>query len=46
MSAGFVGLGQVIGLTTTMFAVINVVLTVGWLGVARRIAGEHRHRMR
>jgi ATP:ADP antiporter, AAA family len=43
-SAGFVGLGQVIGLTTSSFAGINVGLTIVWLWVARQIAREHRRR--
>jgi ATP:ADP antiporter, AAA family len=44
VSAGFVGLGQLIGLATSAFAGINVVLTIVWLGVARQIAKEHRRR--
>jgi ATP:ADP antiporter, AAA family len=44
ISAGFVGLGQVMGLTTAAFAGINVVLTIGWLWVARQISKEHRRR--
>jgi len=44
VSAGFVGLGQVAGLTVAAFAGINVVLTIVWLGVARQIAREHRRR--
>jgi AAA family ATP:ADP antiporter len=44
LSAGFVGLGQVAGLTVSAFAAINVTLTVLWLWVARRIAQEHRRR--
>jgi AAA family ATP:ADP antiporter len=44
VSAGFVGLGQITGLTTAMFAGINVALTVVWLAVARLIAREHRRR--
>jgi ATP:ADP antiporter, AAA family len=44
VSAGFVGLGQITGLTTAMFAGINIVLTVVWLAVARAIAREHRRR--
>jgi AAA family ATP:ADP antiporter len=43
-SAGAVYVGQVVGLTTAAFAGINVVLTVGWLWVASRIAREHRKR--
>jgi AAA family ATP:ADP antiporter len=44
VSAGAVYVGQVAGLTTAAFAGINVVLTVAWLGVASRIAKEHRKR--
>jgi ATP:ADP antiporter, AAA family len=44
VSAGFVGLGQLVGLTVSAFAGINVVLTIVWLGVARQIAREHRRR--
>src|SRR5215471_17806256 len=44
VSAGFVGLGQVVGLTTSAFAGINVLLTIVWLWVAARIATEHRRR--
>jgi hypothetical protein len=44
VSAGFVGLGQVIALTTSAFAGINVLLTIVWLWVAARIAREHRRR--
>ena len=44
VSAGFVGLGQVLGLTTAAFAGINVVLTIAWLSVARQIAKEHRRK--
>jgi AAA family ATP:ADP antiporter len=44
LSAGAVYIGQVAGLTTATFAGINVVLTVAWIGVARRIAKEHRKR--
>jgi AAA family ATP:ADP antiporter len=42
VSAGFVYLGQMIGVTTAAFAAINVLLTILWLGVARQIAKEHR----
>ncbi len=41
-SAGFVGLGQVVGVTTGAFAGLNVILTVVWLWVAGQIAREHR----
>jgi AAA family ATP:ADP antiporter len=44
LSAGAVYVGQVVGLTTVAFAGINVVLTIAWLGVASRIAKEHRKR--
>ena len=44
VSAGAVYVGQLVGLTTAAFAGINVVLTVGWLGVASLIAKEHRKR--
>jgi AAA family ATP:ADP antiporter len=44
VSAGFVYLGQVVGVTTSAFAAINVLLTILWLGVARQIAKEHRQR--
>jgi ATP:ADP antiporter, AAA family len=44
VSAGFVGLGQVLGLTTSAFAGINVALTIVWLSVARQISKEHRRR--
>jgi hypothetical protein len=42
VSAGFVGLGQVVALTVSSFAWINVALTILW--VARQIAKEHRRR--
>ena len=44
VSAGIVGLGQVVGLTVPAFAAFNVLLTIIWLWVARQIAREHRHR--
>jgi AAA family ATP:ADP antiporter len=44
VSAGFVGLGQVLGLGTSAFAAINVALTIVWLWVARQISQEHRRR--
>jgi len=44
LSAGFVGLGQVAGLTVSAFAGINVGLTIVWLAVARQITREHRRR--
>lgn len=42
VSAGFVGLGQVLGLTVPAFALLNVTLTGVWLWVAGQIAREHR----
>ena len=42
ISAGFVGLGQVIGVPTPLFAGLNVGLTCVWLWVAGQIAREHR----
>jgi len=44
VSAGFVGFGQVAGLTVAAFAGINVGLTLVWLWVARQISREHRQR--
>jgi len=44
VSAGVVALGAVSTLTTGIFALVNVLLTFVWLGVARQIAREHRHR--
>jgi ATP:ADP antiporter, AAA family len=44
LSAGFVAAGTAIGLGAGGFAWVNVALTVGWLGVAGRIAREHRRR--
>jgi len=44
LSAGFVGLGQVAGLTVAVFAGINVGLTIVWLWVAGQISAEHRRR--
>ena len=44
VSAGVVALGAVSTLTTGTFALVNVLLTFVWLGVARQIAREHRHR--
>src|SRR6202008_51084 len=44
VSAGFVGFGQVAGLTVAAVAGINVGLTLVWLWVARRISAEHRRR--
>lgn len=41
-SAGFVMGGTALGLATAGFAFLNVGLTVVWLGVAGRIAREHR----
>jgi AAA family ATP:ADP antiporter len=42
VSAGFVGVGQVAGLPTPVFAGLNVALTGAWLWVAGQIAREHR----
>ena len=42
VSAGFVALGQLIGLPTPAFAGLNVAMTAGWLWVASQIAREHR----
>jgi AAA family ATP:ADP antiporter len=42
MSGGFVYLGQVIGASIPMFAWLNVGLVAVWLGVAGRVAREHR----
>jgi AAA family ATP:ADP antiporter len=42
LSAGFVGLGQVTGVATPVFAALNVGLTGVWLWVAGQIAREHR----
>jgi hypothetical protein len=42
LSAGFVALGQVIGIAVAGFAWLNVGLTVVWILVARNIAREHR----
>ena len=44
VSAGFVALGQVIGVAVPVFAAINVVLTGGWLWVATQIAKEHKRK--
>jgi AAA family ATP:ADP antiporter len=42
VSAAFVGLGQLIGASTPVFAGLNVGLTGIWLWVAAQIAKEHR----
>jgi AAA family ATP:ADP antiporter len=42
--AGIVKIGTSLGAGVTVFSWINVVLTVGWLVVAGRIAREHRRR--
>jgi AAA family ATP:ADP antiporter len=42
LSAGFVALGQVIGIAVAGFAWLNVGLTVVWILVARNIAREHK----
>jgi ATP:ADP antiporter, AAA family len=44
VSAGFVALGQLIGLAVPVFALINVALTGAWLWVAGQIAKEHRRK--
>lgn len=44
LSAGFVAAGTAVGLGAGGFAWLNVGLTVAWLGVAGRIAHEHRRR--
>ena len=44
VSAGFVALGQVLGLAVPVFAAINVVLTGAWLWVATQIAKEHKRK--
>jgi ATP:ADP antiporter, AAA family len=44
VSAGFVALGQVIGVAVPVFAAINVVLTGAWLWVASQIAKEHKRK--
>lgn len=44
VSAGAVYIGQIATLTTSTFAILNVLLTVVWLLVARQIASEHRKR--
>jgi AAA family ATP:ADP antiporter len=44
VSAGFVAVGHLVALSTSAFAGINVVLTILWLWVARRIAQEHQRR--
>jgi AAA family ATP:ADP antiporter len=44
VSAGFVALGQVIGMAVPAFAAINVVLTGAWLWVAAQIAKEHKRK--
>jgi AAA family ATP:ADP antiporter len=42
LSAGFVAMGQVIGLPTAAFAGLNVAMTGIWLWVAGQIAKEHK----
>jgi AAA family ATP:ADP antiporter len=44
VSAGAVGIGQIAALTTSVFAMFNVLLAIVWLLVARQIAREHRKR--
>jgi AAA family ATP:ADP antiporter len=43
-SAGMVGLGQITPITTTGFAGINILVTLGWLWIAWQIVREHRRR--
>jgi AAA family ATP:ADP antiporter len=42
LSAGFVAGGALVGATVSVFASLNVLLTVAWLAVAGQIAREHR----
>ena len=44
VSAGFVALGQILGLAVPVFAAINVVLTGAWMWVAGQIAREHKRK--
>src|SRR5262249_16959287 len=44
VSAGVVALGQLAGLSISVFAGLNVAMVVIWLWVASRIAREHRRR--
>ena len=44
LSAGAVALGQVLALTVSTFAALNVGMTLVWIFVARQIAREHRRR--
>jgi len=44
VSAGFVACGQLVGMTISAFAGVNVLLAVVWLAVARAIAGADRQR--
>ncbi len=44
VSAGFVACGQLVGMTISAFAGVNVLLAVAWLAVARAIAGADRQR--
>ncbi|HJZ74379.1 MAG TPA: Npt1/Npt2 family nucleotide transporter [Vicinamibacterales bacterium] len=43
-SAGVVAVGHAAGLAVSAFAGVNVVLTIIWLWIVRRIALEHRRR--
>jgi AAA family ATP:ADP antiporter len=44
LSAAFVGAGQVLGVSTPVFAGLNVAMTGLWLWVAGQIAKEHKKR--
>jgi AAA family ATP:ADP antiporter len=44
LSAGFVGLGQLVGAAVPVFAGLNVGLTAVWLVIAGQIAKEHRRK--
>ena len=44
VSAGFVALGQLVGVAVPAFAALNVALTGVWLWVAGQIAREHRRK--
>jgi AAA family ATP:ADP antiporter len=43
-SAGMVGFGQVVGMATSAFAGVNILMTLAWMFVAYQIATEHRRR--
>ncbi len=44
IQTGIVAGGRALGLGTPGFAWVNVVLTIAWIGVAARIAREHRRK--